>query len=1218
MSPDAAAPVHPSPSAKPQPNPKQPNPKQPNPKQPNPQAPQPPISPNTPHLTPPSPRPPSTPTAPFPLPPPRCHRSPLDSPAPRPCADRTMTTARRAARLSTPVAPLTPLLLLLSACSGSSSSDDAPAPTPRVTAPVSGTLLAGSTEITWSGFGGTGSLSIELSTDGGATFTTTVVAATADDRSFTWDTTTAPDTTQARLRLTGADAVATSGAFSLDNTAPTAALTAPVGAELLGASATITWTTTDAHPGTVRIDASTDSGATFTIPVAADAPDTGSFTWDTSALTDAATYRVRVTPIDGAGNEGAPAVSPADFTIDATAPVIALTAPTGGELLFGETDITWTTTDANPGTVAITASLDGGTTFDQTIASAAPDTGSFRWDTATLPDTSALRIRVVATDGAGNASAASDSAADVTADNLRLVGPAHYQDANGNASLDSGDTILLRFDEAVAINSPIASDFDLPVTGNSLGAGAAITLGTDPATLLITLGTNPVLRTRGAFDAADVDTNSPSALEIADPLTADAIESVATGVDAAALGPVDLAPAPSVLSTVAAGARTPGRGALGDLNGDGDLDLVVAVTGGDASELWIGDGALGWTLGQSFSAADARDVAAGDVDGDGDLDVVLAVAGGNEVWTNDGSGTLSNSGQSLGSSNSTAVALADLDGDGDLDAFFGNGGNQPDRVWINGGTGLFVDSGQTLETTLTTDVAAGDVDADGDLDLLFTVSDGAAGVWLNDGGALFSAVARFGSVAEGLSLADLDRDGQLDAIFAGSGLATVALGTGGGGFAAAQALGTGDHRAVTPLDVDGDGDLDLFAARSGDEGQFWINDGSGAFALDTFTAPADPATDALAAPLDADGDMDLVVLGDMAGLRPLRGSAAGGQPAANYGVETLTQGPWTSGVPARGDVNGDGVDDLVVPDIGFGLRLLLGDGAGYTEGADFGTSAAREVTLFDADGDGDLDALERRGAPGADADALWLGDGSGAFIDAGLTLGLDTFAPGDLDGDGDADLVAFSASAMETWDGDGFGGFSPSGQSLALTGLALAAFGDMDRDGDLDVVFASAASLQVLENDGVGGFTSGATLAGFTDTTALALADFDRDGDLDVLQASSATSTGLRWARNDGGLAFAPPQTAASVQNAFVGLTPANLDEDGDLDLVAVDSTNQALFLLTGNGNGTFQAGPGIGILDLSAVVPVDADQDGDLDLYVARGADATPNATADQLRRLD
>ncbi len=94
-----------------------------------------------------------------------------------------------------------------------------------------------------------------------------------------------------------------------------------------------------------------------------------------------------------------------------------------------------------------------------------------------------------------------------------------------------------------------------------------------------------------------------------------------------------------------------------------------------------GSGSLsdsGLTLGNYSSA----EVALGDVDGDGDLDAFVASdSEANQVWLNDGSGSFSLSGNSLGGSYSQDVSLGDLDGDGDLDSFVAN--NAPNRVWLN-------------------------------------------------------------------------------------------------------------------------------------------------------------------------------------------------------------------------------------------------------------------------------------------------------------------------------------------------------------------------------------------------------------------------------------------------------------------------------------------------------------------------------------------------------
>jgi len=284
--------------------------------------------------------------------------------------------------------------------------------------------------------------------------------------------------------------------------------------------------------------------------------------------------------------------------------------------------------------------------------------------------------------------------------------------------------------------------------------------------------------------------------------------------------------------------------ALADLDGDFDLDVYVGNTAGESSggpgaenTIWLNDGNGNFTdTGQRLGDSASEAVALGDIDGDGDVDAFVANTAeqgdANTVWENKGGGVFTLV-QSLGDSASFGVALGDLDGDLDLDAFVANMGEN--RVWFNDGIGNFTDSGQGFGPAQAREVVLGDFDDDGDLDA-FVVSHFSEGinVWLNNGAGIFENGQYLENLdTVSLAMADLDGDGDTDAFIGNFGDSNQILLNEGlpDFFVDGQFLDDGDFSEAVALgDLDGDSDIDAFVGNSfGQPNKVWLNDGTGHF-----------------------------------------------------------------------------------------------------------------------------------------------------------------------------------------------------------------------------------------------------------------------------------------------------------------------------------------------------------------------------------------------------
>ena len=320
----------------------------------------------------------------------------------------------------------------------------------------------------------------------------------------------------------------------------------------------------------------------------------------------------------------------------------------------------------------------------------------------------------------------------------------------------------------------------------------------------------------------------------------------------------------------------------GDVDGDGDLDLLTANFSGGSVSVRLNNGQGVFGGGSNLTLpGNMRSLALGDVDGDGDLDL-LAPDYNNATGTtvnlrlNNGQGLFSG-GQTIAvGTGPYGVALGDIDGDGDLDmlatATTYTAGSV--SVHLNNGQGVF-SSHQTVPVGLNPlNLVLGDVDQDGDLDLLTgNANPSTVSVRLNNGLGLFSGGSEVpvAGLAFGIVLGDVDGDYDLDVLTVNpraNGTVSVRLNNGAGGFGGGSEVPVGNMTTGNSCfslalgDVDGDGDLDLLAAdaNGGGAGRVLVrrNDGLGQFSGSQQVAVGQGTQSLALGDVDGDGDLDLL------------------------------------------------------------------------------------------------------------------------------------------------------------------------------------------------------------------------------------------------------------------------------------------------------------------------------------------------------------------------
>ncbi|HTS67720.1 MAG TPA: FG-GAP-like repeat-containing protein, partial [Terriglobia bacterium] len=532
-------------------------------------------------------------------------------------------------------------------------------------------------------------------------------------------------------------------------------------------------------------------------------------------------------------------------------------------------------------------------------------------------------------------------------------------------------------------------------------------------------------------------------------------------------------------------------------------------------------------------------------------------------------------------------------------------------------------------------VVAGDFNGDRRLDLAVTLSTGLSyevAILLGNGDGTFTkpAILTLDGFPRGIVVGDFNNDGKIDLGFAeatgggGTGVAALLLGNGDGTFQPSNDFPLpGAPSMVAAADLNNDGNLDLIVA-GGTSNTFSVllGNGNGTFQPYVNYSTSGAVNQLVVVDLNGDNKPDLVVPATAYGQTGFWIFLGLGDGTFQAPVN-VTAGGNTVATLAAGDFNGDGKLDLVFTTSTYQAAVtdvLLGNGDGtFPSQPILAGAAASVLATGDFNGDGKLD-LAYIPAPyyGIDSIGIMLGNGDGTFslrTDYATAASPMAAVAGDFNGDGKPDLAVpinngqFNPGAVSVFINNGDGTFQPPvNYSIGNPPQAIVA-GDFNGDGIPDLAVVNTGNPQqsvvsILLGNGNGTFQAHVDFAVGMAGVSLVAGDFNGDGRLDLAVAGGVynSSTGSQGAialllGNGNGTIQAPViVTVPNTMYSLDGLATGDFNHDGRLDLAATDGVNH-LYVLLGNGDGTFTAPVTYTTSAAGALAAADFNGDGNVDL---------------------
>lgn len=283
---------------------------------------------------------------------------------------------------------------------------------------------------------------------------------------------------------------------------------------------------------------------------------------------------------------------------------------------------------------------------------------------------------------------------------------------------------------------------------------------------------------------------------------------------------------------------------------------------------------------------------------------------------------------------------------------------------------------------------------------------------------------------------------------------------------------------------------------------------------------------------------------------------------------------------------------------------------GPRQNIDTDSSGARALVSGDLDGDGDLDLLVSQSNM-----LVWYKneDGQGAFslpiiVNSGYGQGF-SISIADIDSDADNDLLytSFDDDLVIWYENlDGLGTFSGDNFiSINTFGADEISVADIDGDGNLDVLVGADSNNEIswFKNlDGQGNFGASQFITNQSNGRSARAGDLDGDGDMDVV-VSDVAPNNITWYKNaDGQGNFILGGIISNVDTNVTDVIISDIDNDGDQDVLGAKNAQGKIELYKNDGLGNFTTAITIGtsVEGIRVIKTEDLDNDGDLDVLGA------------------